>query len=59
MMSIVRSGNNVIISWSNGPGFNLQTTGSLSGKPTWTTLGTQNPQTVAITAQNQFFRVVQ
>ncbi len=58
VLSISRSGGNVIISWSNGPGFTLQTASSLSGHPAWTNLGTQNPQTVAITAQNQFFRVV-
>jgi hypothetical protein len=57
VVSISRSGNNVIISWSNGPGFTLQTASSLSGP--WTNVGTQNPQTVAITPQDQFFRVVQ
>jgi hypothetical protein len=58
-MSIARNGNNVIISWSYGPSFSLQATGSLSGKPVWTTMGTQNPQTVAMTAQTQFFRLAQ
>jgi len=57
VVSIVRSGSNVIISWSNGPGFVLQTTTLLSGNPVWTNLGTANPQTVAITGQEQFFRV--
>jgi len=56
VLSISRSGSNVTISWSNGPGFTLETTSSLSN-PSWASLGTQNPQTIAITAQNQFFRV--
>jgi hypothetical protein len=59
VLSIARSGANVTVSWSNGPGFSLQTTGSLSTNPTWTSLGTNNPQTIAITATNQFFRLVQ
>jgi hypothetical protein len=51
----------VIISWTNGPGFILQSTSSLLN-PTWTPVatGTNNPATVPILpAQNQFFRVVQ
>jgi hypothetical protein len=59
VLSITRSGANVNVSWSNGPGYILQTTGSISTNSTWTSLGTNNPQTVAITATNQFFRVVQ
>jgi hypothetical protein len=59
VLSITRTGSNVAISWSNGPGFALQTTGLLSLTPTWTSLGTNNPQTFTITATNQFFRLVQ
>ena len=58
-LNITRSGANVIISWTNGSGYTLQTTSSLSGHPAWASLGTQNPQTVAIGQQNQFFRVSQ
>jgi hypothetical protein len=57
VLTIAHTGANVTISWTNGPGFILQTTSSLS-PPSWSNLGTQNPQTVAITPQNQFFRVV-
>jgi hypothetical protein len=57
VLSIVRSGASVIVSWVNGPGLSLQSTTSLSGTPTWTSLGTQNPQTLPIGAQNQYFRV--
>jgi hypothetical protein len=58
VLSISRSGSSVTIYWSNGPGFTLQSSSSLSN-PNWTSLGTQNPQTIAITGQSQFFRVVQ
>ena len=59
VLSITRgSGNNVIVSWSNGPGFTLQSATTLSPKPNWTSLGTQNPQTIPATGQAQYFRVV-
>jgi hypothetical protein len=58
VMSIKPSGANVVVSWSNGPGFTLQSTTSLSGTPVWTSLGTQNPQTIPITGQKMFFRVI-
>lgn len=58
VLSIRKSGTNVIVSWTNGPGFILQYTGALSAHPTWSNLGTQNPLTVAIGAGPQFFRVV-
>ncbi len=57
VLSIAQTGTNVTVSWINGPGFILQTASSLS-QAVWANLGTQNPQTVAITPQNQFFRVV-
>jgi hypothetical protein len=57
VLKIARSGNNVIISWSNGPGFVLQSSASVSS-PSWSNLGTQNPQTIPIAAGPQFFRVV-
>jgi hypothetical protein len=52
---------NLTISWSNGPGFILQSTPSLSN-PTWTPVstGTNNPAVVPILPTgSQFFRVVQ
>jgi hypothetical protein len=58
VMTITRSGSNVIVSWTNGPGFILQSTSSLTGTPTWSNLGTANPQTIPITGSGQFFRVV-
>jgi hypothetical protein len=51
---------NLTISWSNGPGFILQSTPSLSS-PTWTAVstGTNNPAVVPILPTgSQFFRVV-
>jgi hypothetical protein len=52
---------NLTISWSNGPGFILQSTSSLSN-PAWTAVatGTNNPAVVPILPTgSQFFRVVQ
>lgn len=59
VLNIVKSGNNVIVSWTNGTGFMLQSTTSLTGTPQWTNLGTQNPQTIAITGKSEFFRLIQ
>lgn len=58
VLTITHSGNKVIVSWSNGAGFRLQQTGDLSGSSVWGELGTQNPQTNAITPGNAFFRVI-
>jgi hypothetical protein len=58
VLSIRQSGSNVIVSWTNGPGFILQTTSTLSAHPTWSNLSTQNPQTIPITPGAQFFRVI-
>jgi hypothetical protein len=58
VLSIKTVGGNAIISWTNGPGFILQSTTVLSGHPMWTNVGTQNPATVAITGGAKFFRVV-
>jgi hypothetical protein len=58
VLSITHSGSNVAVSWSNGPGFILQSTSSLSGTPVWTSLGTANPHTLSIGTSNQFFRLV-
>jgi hypothetical protein len=58
VLSISRSGSNVIVSWTNGPGFILQKTGVLSANPVWSNLGTLNPQTVALTSSNAFFRII-
>lgn len=58
VVTIVRAGADVVVSWTNGAGYQLQSTTSLAGKPTWTSLGTQNPQTISITGTSQFFRVV-
>jgi len=58
VLSITRNGVIVVISWSNGPGFTLQSATSLTGTPQWSSLGTQNPRTIAIGGQEQFFRVV-
>jgi hypothetical protein len=46
------------VSWSNGPGFILQSTPSLAPGHVWTNLGTSNPVTFAPSSGPQFFRVV-
>jgi len=55
VLTITKSGSNVIVSWTNGPGFILEKSSSLSGG--WTTVGTQNPSApIAIGALPQYFR---
>src|SRR5262249_6599090 len=39
VLSLARNGNQVTVSWSNGPGFILQQTSSLTGTPVWTDIG--------------------
>lgn len=56
VLSVSHTSTNLTISWTGGAGSYLQTTSSLS-QPTWTSLGTQNPQTIPITGTSQFFRV--
>jgi hypothetical protein len=51
------SDNSVTLSWT-GTGYTLQSAPSLSGTPTWTTLGTDNPRKVSIGTGNQFFRLI-
>jgi hypothetical protein len=57
VLIINRSGNNVIVSWSNGPGFTLQKSTSLA--PTsWTDVGTANPSApIPVSNGPLFFRV--
>jgi hypothetical protein len=58
VVSITRNGGNVVVSWSNGPGFILQQTSSLAGTPVWSTVGTANPSApIAIGSGPTFFRV--
>jgi len=58
VLSIVRSGANVIVSWSNGPGFILQKTGVLTSTPSWSDVGTANPSApIPISSAPLFFRV--
>jgi len=58
VLTITRSGSNVIVSWSNGPGFVLQKTGSLVSPISWTDVGTANPSApIAIGGTPLFFRV--
>ncbi len=57
VLSISRSGNNVIVSWSNGPGFVLQKTSSLGLNAVWTNVGTSNPSApIPIGGGPLFFR---
>jgi len=56
-LSISRSGDNVIVSWTNGPGFILQQTTSLGPGDSWTDMGTANPSApIPITNTAVFFR---
>lgn len=57
VLTINRNGNNVIVSWSNGPGFILQKSSSLA--PTsWTDVGTANPSApIPVSNGPLFFRV--
>ncbi len=57
-LSVQRSGNNIVVSWTNGPGFLLQKADSLSSSTQWTSMGAQNPQTIPIGAGPQFYRVI-
>jgi hypothetical protein len=58
VLSISRSGANVIVSWTNGAGFVLQKTSSLSGTPVWTDVGTSNPSApIPVSSGPLFFRV--
>ena len=58
VLSISRSGANVIVSWSNGPGFTLQKTSSLASPVSWTDVGTANPSApIPTTGSPLFFRV--
>ena len=58
VLSISRKGTSVVLSWTNGPSFNLQQTSSLSQPTVWTNLGSQNPQTNVITSGNSFYRLI-
>ncbi len=57
VLTITRSGPNVVLAWANGPTFHLQQTSVLSPNAQWTDLGTQNPQTNVITSANSFYRL--
>lgn len=58
VLTITQGTPNLKLSWSNGPGFILQTTTALSSNTVWTSLGTANPQSIPNTNTAQFFRVV-
>jgi hypothetical protein len=58
VLRIAKTGANVIVSWSNGPGFTLQKTSSLANPVSWTDVGTANPSApIATTGTPLFFRV--
>jgi hypothetical protein len=58
VLTITRSGNSAVVSWTNGSGFKLQSTAALEPNAVWTDLGTQNPQTVPLGSNAQFFRAI-
>jgi hypothetical protein len=56
VLTITRSGANVIVSWTNGPGFILQKKSTITGA--WTDVGTANPSLpIPATGTQQYFRV--
>lgn len=58
VLTITRSAGNVVVSWSNGPGFVLQKATSLTGTGNWTDVGPANPSApVPIAGNSLFFRV--
>ena len=60
VLGISKSGGNVIVSWSNGPGFTLQKSSSLVSPVTWTDVGTANPSApIPAAGSPLFFRVRQ
>ena len=58
VLTLTRTGMNVVLSWTNGPSFRLQQKNDLSQPPAWTDLGSQNPQTNVITSSNSFYRLI-
>jgi hypothetical protein len=57
VLTITKSSGNVIVSWTNGPGFILQKTTTLGSG--WTNVGTQNPSLpIAAIGTSLFFRVI-
>jgi hypothetical protein len=58
VLSLTRNGNQVTVSWSNGPAFILQQTSSLAGTPVWTDIGPANPSApITVNGAAAFFRV--
>jgi hypothetical protein len=59
VLSIVpASGNHVVVSWSNGPGFVLQKTSLLVSPVSWTDVGPGNPSApIATSTSPLYFRV--
>lgn len=58
VLSIAKSGANVIVAWSNGPGFTLQQTSSLASPIVWADVGAANPSApIPATGTPLFFRV--
>jgi hypothetical protein len=55
-LSIGRSADTLTIQWAPTGG-TLESATSLSGTPTWTVVGTDNPATVQIAPENRFYRV--
>jgi hypothetical protein len=58
LLSIIRQDDPAQISWVNGIGYTLQKTSELGSNAVWSDLGTANPQSVAITSNRQFFRLI-
>lgn len=57
-LTITPTGNNVQVSWSNGPGFVLQSSTTLGATANWGVVGTNNPTVLSHTGNAQYFRVV-
>ena len=59
VLSIVRTGSNVTVSWTNGAGFVLQSAPALGTNTAWQTIGPANPSApIPVGGSPMFFRVI-
>jgi hypothetical protein len=57
ILTVSKSGDNVVISWSPSGGTLQSATNLLGTNTVWSTVGTANPATLSIQAGNFFLRV--
>jgi uncharacterized repeat protein (TIGR03803 family) len=58
LLSIMRAGTNVILSWTNAVGYNLQSVTNLAS-PAWVDVPGQSPVTNPITGSEKFYQLAQ